>query len=584
MSSTAEIKLTASTKQLPSGLRQALKMVQGFVHSVTGLMNPNKGKNPDKSSIAFGSMIGNMAGQFAMRGIDKMVQLGHEVFEFNDHLTRFGIAARIGGVELLRVGSAIRSVSNDTGINSDEILRGTRAYVDLAGAANYSDEKMRTMARTSQAAGADIGDVASVVYALQHNLGIPDDQLENTLGGLINMSKDGAVHFAQMAQEFTALSPTFAQFGVKGREGAIKLAAQLQLARTGFGSASEAGTGLQRIMRALPQHAVLFAKAGVNVFKEGSDKELDTLDNIYKRIRESRLEQHRPALIKALGRGEAERVYQIIDGLLGEYKKLEDAGRVNGTVQEDLGTNMESATGRITQSIERMKNAFAEALTPERVDQIVSGIERIANSFPAVMDAVERVTDGFASLIYLARKARDGFSGMNTYLGNADDQSVRSQIGFESQSGVPSDPALIAKWNAIQERQKAYTQVMDSILAAESPTGITDASVTAAVINSRSTGMRPGQVAAREAANRYLSERTIPEPVMRRVRGRLDREEKADTDAAVRQRFNDGVRDAIKDGMLAAMKSDFFRPKMMVAIDGNPVATASGNASKHKSK
>jgi hypothetical protein len=69
---------------------------------------------------------------------------------------------------------------------------------------------------------------------------------------------------------------------------------------------------------------------------------------------------------------------------------------------------------------------------------------------------------------------------------------------------------------------------------------------------------------------------------MRRVKGRIDREEKAADSALLEKRFNDGVRDAIKDGMIAAMKSDFFRPKIM--IDGNPVATATGNAPKHRTK
>ena len=104
------------------------------------------------------------------------------------------------------------------------MLAGKRAYVDLAGAENASAASMRTLARTAQAIGAAIGDMATVSYSLQNALKVRPDDMENVIGGLINQSKDGTIHFQNMAEEIIALAPKFARFGTLGREGATELA------------------------------------------------------------------------------------------------------------------------------------------------------------------------------------------------------------------------------------------------------------------------------------------------------------------------------------------------------------------------
>ena len=52
---------------------------------------------------------------------------------------------------------------------------------------------------------------------------VPDNQLEDTIGGLINQAKDGSIHFKELAKELVALGSVYSQFGVTGREGAIQI-------------------------------------------------------------------------------------------------------------------------------------------------------------------------------------------------------------------------------------------------------------------------------------------------------------------------------------------------------------------------
>lgn len=390
-SSVAQIQLTVGTSGLATGIATAGRMLSGFASATAGATASVARSIASVGMRAAGHFVGTMA----TRGLDFMVEQGHNVLKFEEALVRLGLASRKSGAELREIGDSARSLSTSTGLDALEVLRGARAYIDLAGAEAYTAEKMSLIARAAQASDADIGDVATVVYSLTNALQIAGPELENTIGGLLNQSKSGAIHFTQMAQEMVALAPSFAQFGIKGREGAIRLGAALQIVRTGFGSASEAGTGMQRLMRSLPQHAKLFEKGGVQIFKKGSRSELLTLDQIMENIYKSKLRMDRPALIKAFGRGEAERAFQLFQGSgldeqgkivdnITKYHELIEAGRVNGTVQADLATYTQSSSGKIAAAVEKMKNAVAVAFTPERVAGFADALTRAAGAF---MDA-----------------------------------------------------------------------------------------------------------------------------------------------------------------------------------------------------
>lgn len=386
--SVAEVEITAATGGLAAGLNTAARMLGGFASTSASALGSVAKSIANVGVRAAGHLVGTMA----TRGLDFMVEQGQNVLKFEEALVRLGLASRKSGAELRAIGDNARALSTATGLDALEVLRGARAYIDLAGAENYTAEKMSLIARTSQAAGADIGDVATVVYSLTNALQIAGPELEDTIGGLLNQSKSGAIHFTQMASEMVSLAPSFAQFGVKGREGAIRLGAALQIVRTGFGSAAEAGTGMQRLMRSLPQHAHLFEKGGVQIFKKGSRSELLSLDQIMENIYKSKLRLDRPALIKAFGRGEAERAFQLFQGSgtdeegkivdnIEKYHQLIEAGRENGTVQKDLATFTESSSGKIAESMEKMKNAVAVAFTPERVAGFAEALTRAADAF-----------------------------------------------------------------------------------------------------------------------------------------------------------------------------------------------------------
>lgn len=410
---TAQIQISASTARLPAGLRAAMQMLQGFASNSARLM-------ASVGAASLGHMRNPLAqmGAAAMhaltfRGLDVLVNQGKEVLDFNEQLMRLGVDIRKKPAEMEGIGHAIRKVSSDTGLSALEILKAGRAYVDLAGAESFTMDKVSLIGRAAQASGSDVGDMAKLMFTLTENMKVPPGELEDTIGGLINQAKSGTIHFRELAQELIALGPVYSQFGVSGREGANQLGALMQIAGHGFGSASEAATGLQRILRAIPQHFKNFDKYGVQIFKKGSMSELLPFKEIFANIRKSKLDLNRPELIKAFGRGEAERFYQLLKMCVGQYDELEAAGRRNGVVAEDLGTVTESSTGRIATAIEKMKNAIGEAFTPERVEHFAEIVEAAADKVETLVVLLEK-TASVLGAIYDAGKWFGEKTGQNT--------------------------------------------------------------------------------------------------------------------------------------------------------------------------
>lgn len=562
----AKIEIEAGTSRLPAALRQGLGYIKNFGEQV-GRVGASVVK-----STALGFVHG-VGMSVANRGLDFMIEQGKEVLDFQRELTRLGIDLDRQPFEMQQIGKGIREISNQTGISAEKVLAAGRSYADLAGLEAFTMDRMSLIARAAQASGSDVSDMAALMFTLTENMKVPDNQLEDTIGGLIEQAKYGSIHFKELAKELVALGAVYTQYGITGREGAIQMGAQMQLARHGFASASEAATGVLRIYRSLPQHASKFAKAHVNIWKDGSKTILRPFEDIIHQIQKSPLALDREALIKSFGRTEGERFYQVLVRLTEQYDQLKAAGQANGVVQRDLATYTESAAGRIDVAWARVKNAFAEALTPERIDQIVGGIEQIVAAMPKIVDAISTVMDAFAGMVHGFRSAKDWASGFGGYKYNAQELQAVTR-------GMPG-------YQNIQARAVGYEEVMAEILKKESPTGPSDIAIeTALRARDRKGAMTLGQQGAAAAGAAYLTERGIAPYVIERVKHNIEKRDNAEMAKLVAEHISEGLSDAVKDGMLAAMQHPFFRgPRTAgVYLDGDNVGTALDNASRYRKR
>lgn len=588
----AEIEITASTARLPAALRTAMKMMQGFVASTTGLLSKtSKKKDIDELGITKGAAIGGAAASLAVRGIDKLMDQASDVFKFNEALTRFGIATRTGGAQLANMGQSIREVSSQTGLGAIEILRGERALVDLGGSAYATTESMSLLARSAQASQTDVGDMATVMYALQHSLKVSPGELENTLGGLINLTKDGTVHFNQMAGELIGLAPVFSDFGITGREGAIQLASQLEVVRSGFGTAQEAATGLLRVYRSLPQHAKLFEKSGVKIFKPGSKQDLLTLDQILKNIHNSPLAKDRSGLIKAFGRGEAERSYRLLDKLIEEYERFERLGMRNGVVQEDSAAFAESPSGRIAIAFERMKNSIAEAFSPERIEKFVNALEGLVDKVGPLAEAFGKIGDVLGSLYGAGKSVRGFISSHGGSFGGPLAPTTKAQAELYSRENNVSVTTAYDRLQKVYDKARAMKMEIAQATKDDKTTPESNKIAARGLLT-------PATIAGedqRSLAESYFreagtSKEQIADLVKQALKDQVDSDIRSGNGRSVKPPEDFGVvmlkafeaaAPAIGRSVASSMRS---APPPQVNLDGNRVSRGAGNATDKRRK
>ena len=579
----AAIELVADHSKLASGLRAAGAMVEGFAKSTrsaltTMALAPGKAlANIGKSMLTLGSF------SIASRGLDMMVDAGKGVFDFERKLTRFGIATRLSGASLAEVRKEARATSVATGIDASVVLDSARAYVDLAGAQNNSIEKMKILARAGQASEAEGKDLAGMMYQLTRSMKVADGQMEDTMGGLINQAKDGAIEAKQMAAEFAGMMPIFARFGVTGREGAIQLGAMYQVTRDGFDSAAQAATGMIRLMAGFQRHASRFKSWGIEVFKPGSKNELRSMADIMKQVHDNPLSKDIEALIKAFGRSEAWRTFELLNESPDRLRQLEEAGRANGVIAKDLATFTESAAGRMDVAFEKMKNGFAEVLTPERIDQIVAGIQSITESMPALMQAISGVASAFGKFAHTVARAKNWMQGDSKLELSGDEKGLVRRMEAQEADGLHRlNDQEMQRARDIRKRKKEYDDAIGSIMDLEDDFGPTDASVKQAIRLGHSWYGSGPKMPGDNASISYLKarEKEISPARYKRLEGEVTAEDnKAKQDLYMKEHVKPIVDAAVTKlgDMLTRVVHD--KPiKTTVAVDGNPVAKASGNA------
>lgn len=440
----AEVEVTASSRSLAAKLREARSKFANFGQE---LRKNVFGKDLVEKGFlgkAGAQMVGNL-GARAVSGLGEMaVDQGKEVFAFNDALTRFGIAARKTPEEMQDIAKSVREVSSATGLSAREVLGAGRAYIDLAGAGAYTTDMMSLIARAAQASGTEINDLTTVVYALHQSLKIPDNEMEATLSGLINQSKDGTVHFNQLAQEIIGIAPAFARFGVTGREGANELAAMFQVIRGGFKDPAQAATAMLAVFRGLGLHADKFAKFGVHVFETGPDgvKRYAQIGKIIDEIEHSELAKDPHLLMKSFGRGEGQQAYQLLVEGAAKLKEFEESAKASDTIQKDLATYSGSAAGRMSIAWEKAKNTIAEAFTPERIDRFVGAMERLIPMLSKMATFISNAASAIDMIINGPGKEAGGNMAAGDFAkgANTGDEKDRAAMIAEAQKAINFDP------------------------------------------------------------------------------------------------------------------------------------------------
>lgn len=432
----AQIEITASSSRLKASLDSARAKFKEFGAGVNKSMMGGKKSLGDMAASGAGHMLGN----YATRGLDALVDSGKQVIDFERALTRMGITANATPEKLNAMRAEIRNISRDTGLSAERVLGASQAYIDLTGDVDGAMTATKSFSRIAQASGADINDVTTAAASLADALKIKPSEMEATFSGLINQGKQGAVSLKDFAGEITALAPKFARFkGALGVDGGLQLGAAFQVARKGFGNASEAATGLESLMQSLIRHASTFEHAGVRMFDKHKDgtKTLRNLHEIVAAIGNSSLAKDPTKLTKAFGRVEAEATFNQLRRLAPMYDQMIEAGKDSNTVNRDLATYMESSAGRIDAAWNRFKETLASVFNPARIETFAAALEKTVSLVDRGMRAPKFIGEAAAKLL--------GGESFDDQVKSTQDARYRERVAFyQKRDGVDENRARVA--------------------------------------------------------------------------------------------------------------------------------------------
>jgi TP901 family phage tail tape measure protein len=347
------------------------------------------GLKPDKRSFDVGSkMLEGIKGQLAgIAALSSAITFTKTSLDFSKSLTDLDIASQgaMGSVEEVR--KQILAVSDETGIAKEELLSGASAFVALTGDGKAAAASLDTFARVTKATGAEMADVTRAASAMKQNLGIDSKDFERAFSILIQGGKQGAVELKDMAGQLAILAPLANQFaGGGGIEGLAKLGAGFQLAMQGFGTASQAATGMEALMGSIVSNAKRFEKSGVKVFTKDAQtgrKVLREFDAIINEIGKSKLVNDPTALTAAFGSKEAYAAFLQLTKVDGAWEDLIQKTLKADDVAQDYAKRQASDSAKILKAWNRFSN------TMERVfGVVVKGLAWMTDHIDLVLVAI----------------------------------------------------------------------------------------------------------------------------------------------------------------------------------------------------
>lgn len=363
-----------------------------------------------------------------------------DALAFEQSLDDIQIQSAASAAEMDAFRASVRATSEATSLGQVELAQAGETLVNLLGPAGRNAALLDLLGRTAIASGADVGELAGLISAVSDSFGIAVDDvegMERALSAFLSAGKQGKVPLGEMNQVLQEVASNFAEMSSGGTDAAADVAAALQVARTAFGTAGQAGTGLKAGTTALKTHAKDIDKVIRGIGRKEGNKELAKFtvwaDKTKTKLRDFRelapvlskmnLEQ----LTKTMGSAEAAKFWAAFKGEgFQNFLDMADPAREATDVIDDFGKRTDTEGFRMAQSWNRMKLALADAITPEVLERFVQAVEGLASAFEFVANNIPGVLSGLIAIKALqmatnfnktataAAKAAEAIGGVGT--------------------------------------------------------------------------------------------------------------------------------------------------------------------------
>lgn len=363
--------------------------------------------------------------------------------DFDRRMTRIRQTADASVAEAEQAKNRIRQIAQEVALPVDEVMGGVEDLVASGRSLGETLAFLPAVAKTAQASGAAVGDIAKTADAIGTSMGIAGDQMQRAFDILVQQGKAGKFELKDMAQYLPSLAPAAAAVGLRGAEGLNQLAAVLQTVRTQTGSAGEAATSVQNIFSKMESQetAKKFKKFGIDLPKEMAKarKEGKNLLDVFIQLSERALKGDLSKIPQLFTDMEFARgMRALLSNKAALQGFIAEMAKAGGAVERDLKAPVNDARA----SIDRLSNAWSEAQAAFGKAAEAGGAVSLLNSLTEEGKKTAENLEQIGKLLKAIREFRLGDAakeGRDFLDGRTPEEKARDRIKTQATAAAAED-------------------------------------------------------------------------------------------------------------------------------------------------
>lgn len=371
----AEAVITAQDKLRP-GLSSAARQLEAFrrnqskaapVFAGQQMLDRQAALVRRAATLAAGYMSAQGAKQTVVRAADVDRQMRRAA------ITGDAVEGRIASAT-----ADVRTIALDTAQPIDKVREGLDQLVASGMDFETSMKALPGVAKTAQASGAAVSDIATTSTAMVDNFAIEAGKIEAAYDILAKGGKLGKFELKDMARYLPSMLPAAKAVGLAGEDGLAKMVAMLQVIRAGTGTAEEAAASANNIFAKMESEetAKKFKKMGVDLRKEMTNARKDGKDllSTFVDLSEKALKGDHSKLPQLFTDMEFARGMRALLAGRGKIAGLTDEIRNSaGTIDADFNRvvkDTQASVDRLSESFDRAKSGVGMFIAALGADQI----------------------------------------------------------------------------------------------------------------------------------------------------------------------------------------------------------------------
>lgn len=379
----------------------------------------------------------------------------------DDRLRGLGVQANATPERIDALKDKIFEIANapDVRVDPAGLLDAVDKIVEKTGNLDLAEDNLRNIGLTMRATNAAGQDVGATVSDLNEKLKINGAaDMNRALDTWVNQGKAGAFTMNNMAGESERVNAAFARFGRTGMQGVREVGAAMQMIRKGTGSAEQAATGMEALIRTLTdgEKIKMLEGAGIQLVDPEEPSRMRSLQAIMKDVftyvdGSTQNAKEFNAKLSGLFDSEAMRAISVMaqefreTGELGSFSKflgVDDSGVSLLKDAEFRAKGLNAAVRSLRTSME----GRLEANLAEPVHDLADAIDRLdPETIDATMDALGKGALAVGGIILLNKALRVGF-GIARGIGGMRGGGGRGLAG--AAAAAAAQPVFVTNWPA----------------------------------------------------------------------------------------------------------------------------------------